>query len=85
MAQSDTEKDEKRQIVLDTLGFLVKERNIALFELSAAKAARIAAQKAEQDARNKSRFLKRRLINEIDRNLDLLNPEDKERLIGEEE
>ena len=81
---SDAEIESKRQIVIDSLNFLVQERNKSLFRLSKAKIDLKSAQSEEKEARQKARNLKRRLVYELDKHLDILRPEDRRNLIGDE-
>lgn len=74
----------KRKMVLDSLGFYVKERNIAAFKLSAARLKRQLAQDEESEAAKSLLKLNERLMVEFENNLHLLKDEDKKQFGSQE-
>lgn len=69
---------DKKKMVLDTINFLTKERNKYLFQISSARINKKRAIKDEQAALKKSRLLKKRIVNEVFKNVDILNGDKEE-------
>lgn len=76
-------KEAKREIVLDSINFFRVERNKELFRINAAKLKRKEAVREEKEAIKKSRLLKKRMFDEVTRNLDILKKEDTDGFIIE--
>jgi hypothetical protein len=75
---SDNEaiKEEKRDLVLKSINFYKIERNKALFQILAAKTKKNEALGEEIEAIKRSKLLKKRLLDEVNNNIGLLNKDD---------
>ena len=76
---------EKRQMVLESIDFFTKQRNIALFKIHAAKKETKVAAQNLKDAKNKASFFKDRIVGEVLNNQTVLTEEDKKRFIARQE
>lgn len=77
------EDTEKKELVLDTLKFLVTERNKTLFRLNALNGQRGAIEKAEKYVIKSLKNLRIKITKEIEQNSYLLTQSEKEEIFSE--
>jgi hypothetical protein len=73
--------DEKRRTVLESIDFFTKQRNIALFQVHAAKKEMKMALKNLKESKQKTAFFSNRIIDEVFKNQSVLTEADKKRFI----
>lgn len=71
-----TQKQQKRQIVLDSINFYKTERNKALFQVNSAKTKMRLAKEEQNLALNRAKMLKKKMLGEINGNLDIFKKGD---------
>lgn len=71
------EQPTDKQLVLDTLGFLFRERNKALLQLNHFRLQRKEAARREGNALHRVRYLKSRLQAELETHFDLLKNDER--------
>jgi hypothetical protein len=74
-----------KQLVLDTLLFFIKQRNIALFRLNSFQSKKGSCSEEKEKAQKIVENLRFRLIHELDKNKHLLSDEERGRFVKDNE